>query len=249
LSPFPTYDSASPLGLFQALSWKMNKPYTKIRYSIKLDGIKRKLISLGISNKDSSLIISLRGLVTPVFFLNLMIGKKIDGYNNYGFEYNNKNIKVSFHTDRNEICLPINDKLKNRIVSKPTKTPWWTFFAPNILSQIVIPYNVLLNFPKETKNESIECYNFNLDLYSFNQNDPLVIYFCLIDDEKKLKDGIIINGNRWESSSWIYKLENVNSFLTIRASQRIDNSTTTIYGQCKNNIFWNFDPELIGFDN
>ena len=66
------------------------------------------------------------------------------------------------------------------------------FFAPNILSQIVIPYNVLSNFPKETKNESIECYNFNLDLYSFNQNDPLVIYFCLIDDEKNLRMELLL---------------------------------------------------------
>jgi len=227
----------------------MNKPYTEIRYSIQSKGIKRKLISLGISNNDGSLFIALRGLVTPVFFLNIIIGKKINDYNNYGFEYNSKNIKVSFHTANNEICLPINDKLKNRIVSKPTKTPWWEFFAPNVLSQIVIPYNILSNFPKETNKESTKCCNINLDSYNFNEDAPLVIYFCLIDDETKLKDGIIISGNRWESSSWIYKLDNVNSFLTVRASQRIDNSSDTIYGQCKNDIFWNFDPELIRFDN
>jgi len=89
----------------------MNKQYTKIRYSIELDGIKRKLISLVISNKDGSLFVSLRGLITPVFFLNLIIGKKISDYNNFGFEYNNNNIKVSFHVDSNEICLPINDTL------------------------------------------------------------------------------------------------------------------------------------------
>ncbi len=225
----------------------MNKPYREIRYSIKSGGIKRKLISIGISDKDGSLFIALRGLVTPVFFLNLIIGKKIDDYNSYGFEYNKKNIKVSFHTAKNEICLPMNDKIKNRIVSKPVKTPWWQFFAPNILSQIIIPYNILSNFPKETRKESTKCCNFDLDSYSFNECNPLVIYFCLIDDERKLKDGIIISGNRWESGSWIYKLDNVNSFITVRASQRIDNSINTIYGQC-NNIFWTFDPELIRFD-
>lgn len=227
----------------------MNKQYTNIRYSIELDGIKRKLISLVISNKDGSLFVSLRGLITPVFFLNLIIGKTINEHKNYGFEYNNKNIKVSFHTDSNEIYLPINNKLKKRIVSNPAKTPWWNFFAPNVLSQIVIPYNILPSFPKETKKESIECYNFNLDLYDFNRDDPLVIYFCLIDDQNKLKDGIIINGNRWESNSWIFKLGNVNSYLTVNASQRINNSSNTIYGQCKNNIFWIFDPELIRFNN
>jgi len=51
----------------------MNKPYTEIRYSILFKGIKRKLISLGISNNDGSLFIALRGLVTPVFFLNIII--------------------------------------------------------------------------------------------------------------------------------------------------------------------------------
>lgn len=227
----------------------MNKPYSEIRYSIKLDSIRRKLVSLGISKKDGSLFISLRGIITPVIFLNLVLGKKINDYHNHGFEYNNKNIKVSFHTACDEICLPINDKLKNRIVSNSTKTPWWNFFAPHILSQIVIPYNVLSNFPTETKKESAKCYNFDLDSYSFNKDNPLVIYFCLIDDEKKLKDGIIISGNRWESSSWIYKLNNVTSYLTVRAAQRIDNSINTMYGQCKNNIFWNFDPELIEFNN
>jgi hypothetical protein len=227
----------------------MNKPYKKIRYSIESRGIKRKLVSLGISGEDGSLFITLRGLVAPVFFLNLIIGKKISDLNNYGFECNKKNIKVSFHTAKNEIYLPITDKLKNRIVSKPAKTRWWKFIAPNVLSQIIIPYNILSDFPEETKNESRGCHNFNLNSYSLNQGDPLVIYFCLIDDQKKLKDGIIINGNRWESDSWIYKLDNVNSFITVRASQRIDNSINTIYGQCKNNIFWNFDPELIRFDN
>jgi hypothetical protein len=227
----------------------MNKPNAKIRYSIESGGIKRKLISVGISGKDGSLFIALRGLVTPVFFLNLIVGNKITDHSNYGFEYDSKNIKVSFHTAENEICLPLNDRHKNRIVSKPAKTPWWNFFAPNVLSQIIIPYNILSSFPQETKTDTIKCYNFNLDSYSFNQDDPLVIYFCLINDQTKLKDGIIISGNRWESDSWIYKLDNVNSFITIRVSQRIDNSMNTLYGKCKNNIFWIFDPELIRFDN
>jgi hypothetical protein len=45
----------------------MNKPYMEIRYSVESGGIKRKLISLAISDNDGSLFIALRGLVIPVF--------------------------------------------------------------------------------------------------------------------------------------------------------------------------------------
>jgi hypothetical protein len=230
----------------------MTTPYKTVRYSIQINKIRRKLLSLSISRDDGSLFIALRNSPLPVMFINLILGNKIEEYPHSKLVNRDSNQKVTFHTSKNQICLPINDPTNKRVLSCSTKLKWWEFIAPNILSQIIIPSSVLENFPEENKLESDKCITFDLDYTGFDFRGPLVLYLCLIQEEKKLRDGIIISGNRWESDTMLYKLEGVDSYLFLKASQRINNSKDTIYWDCNSNprnIFWVFDPHLVDFGN